>query len=239
MVNLLLDIGNSSVKASFCKDLSLENIIRYDGTDIISFVLSLIDREEVGSVVISSVRDIDSKLIEAVESRGVSLYIIGNNIESPIINRYKSISTLGSDRLMAAVAVKYLFPNRDVLIFDFGTALTVDFVNSKGEYLGGNISPGLSTRFKALNSFTNRLPLIDSRVVKNEIGESTESAIESGVILGLIFEVEGYMRKYPNHIYVITGGDANFFGEKLKSSIFVVYNLVLMGMAHTINNYAK
>jgi type III pantothenate kinase len=169
----------------------------------------------------------------------LSVYIIGDNIDVPIVNKYNTPNTLGSDRLMAAVAAKYLFPNKDVIVFDFGTALTIDFINSKGEYLGGNISLGLNTRYRALNSFTNKLPLVNSMEIKKAVGGTTESAIESGVILGLIFEVEGYMKRYPDHIYVITGGDANFFGEKLKSSIFVVYNLVLMGMAHTINNYAK
>ncbi len=239
MVNLLLDIGNSYVKASLCRDVTLGEVIKYEGDDILCFILSFIEKEDISSIVISSVKKIDSELVQKLKEMDLSVYIIGDNIDVPIVNKYNTPNTLGSDRLMAAVAAKYLFPNKDVIVFDFGTALTIDFINSKGEYLGGNISLGLNTRYRALNSFTNKLPLVNSMEIKKAVGDTTESAIESGVILGLIFEVEGYMKRYPDHIYVITGGDANFFGEKLKSSIFVVYNLVLMGMAHTINNYAK
>lgn len=239
MINLLIDIGNSSVKASYAKGSSLEEVIRYEGENLYEFIAGLAKRREVEVIAISTVRRDGALFFKELESECNKLIVVDSETDLPVVNRYKSPETLGSDRILSAVAAKQMFPGKDLMIFDFGTALTIDFVSRDGEFLGGNISLGLRGRFKALNDYTQLLPLLDNPLDIVDVGGTTKEAIESGVVLGLIFEVSGYIKEYPNHIYIFTGGDAIYFAEKLKSSIFVVYNLVLMGLARVAENYAK
>ena len=239
VVNLLIDIGNSSVKASFAQGVNLEDVVRYEGIDILNFIMELTKKKRVSTIAISSVREFESDYFTPLKKTCDKLLIINNDTKLPITNLYGSPETLGKDRIIGAVAAAHLFPNKNCIIFDFGTALTIDFVSEKGEFLGGNISLGLTSRFRALNEYTKMLPRVEnpSRIVK--VGGSTKEAIESGIVLGLIFEVEGYINEYSGYIYIFTGGDAIYFAEKLKSPIFVVYNLVLMGLARVAENYAK
>jgi len=239
VTNLLIDIGNTSVKASYANGMKLEEPIRYEGGDLHSFILGLAKQKKVKTIAISSVRVEEGASFSYLESECDRLIVVDGGIKSPIINRYKRPELLGSDRILAAIAVNFLFPGEDALIFDFGTALTIDFLTKNGEFEGGNISPGIKSRFKSLNDNTQRLPLLNTpnRIVS--IGTDTQEAIENGVILGLIFEVEGYIEKYPNYKYIFSGGDAIYFAERVKSSIFVVYNLVLIGLARMAEYYAK
>ena len=148
---------------------------------------------------------------------------------------YKSTSTLGSDRLAAAVGGNFMFPNKNVLIIDAGTCIKYNFVSKNNEYLGGGISPGLRMRFKSLPAFTSRLPLIEMEEdFDNLIGTDTRESILSGVELGAIAEVDGIIERYKS-IYedltvVFTGGDFNFFVKRLKNSIFADQFLILRGL---------
>ncbi len=239
VVNLLIDIGNSSVKASFAQGVNLEEAVRYGGTEVLDFIMQLAKKKKVNVIAISSVRKFESNYFTPLEKECHKLLIINKDTELPIVNLYGSPQTLGSDRIISAVAAAQLFPGKNCIIFDFGTALTIDFVSEKGEFLGGNISLGLTSRFKALNEYTKMLPMVENPAQVVKVGTTTVEAIEAGIFLGLIFEIEGYIKEYSGYIYIFTGGDAIYFAEKLKSSIFVVYNLVLMGLARVAENYAK
>jgi type III pantothenate kinase len=239
VANLIIDIGNTTTKAAFAEGLNLGKTHRYQGENVLDFIkeLTLISLPDV--IIISSVRTFGDGFFSDLTSVCKKLLILNDKTELPIVNGYATPSTLGPDRLSAAVAASYLFPKKNCIIFDFGTALTIDFINEKNEFAGGNISLGIRTRFKALNHYTQQLPLLDNPKEVTMIGGTTKEAIESGVVLGLIFEVEGYMNRFPDHTYIFTGGDAIYFAEKMKSSIFVVYNLVLMGLAHIADYHAK
>lgn len=239
MVNLLIDIGNTSAKASFAKGEELEGTIRYEGADVYGFIYDLAKQRRPHVIVVSSVRKSEGGYFSKLETLCDKLIVVGDDTILPVINRYKTPGTLGSDRILSAVAANFLFPGKDIIVFDFGTALTIDFISKNGEFKGGNISPGLRSRFRALSDYTQRLPLLNTPETIIKPGGSTKEAIEAGVVLGLIFEVEGYIKEYPRHNYIFTGGDAIYFAEKVKSSIFVVYNLVLMGLARVAQNYAK
>ncbi len=169
----------------------------------------------------------------------------------PILNRYATPATLGADRLAAAVGAYYAArrihgtAHVPVLIIDSGTAITYDFVTAGGEFLGGNISPGIHTRFRALHEFTSQLPLIappDRPLPPHtlSLGNSTQTAIASGVMEGVRLEIEGYIRhfvlKYPNVLIFLTGGDSFHFDETLKKRIFAENFLVLQGL-DIINRY--
>ena len=117
--------------------------------------------------------------------------------------------------------------------------MTIDFMDCNGNYLGGNISPGCRTRFKALNRYSKTLPLLDTPDTVDKIGNSITSSMESGVISGIIFEISGYFDMFPDNIAIFTGGDAIYFAKRMKNSIFVVCNLVLMGLALIADGYVK
>ena len=127
-----------------------------------------------------------------------------------------------------------IFPDTNVLVIDLGTAITFDLVNNKNQYLGGTISPGLNLRFKALNQFTDQLPLLEKREKFDIIGNDTHSAIISGVQTGIKFEIEGYIHQLQNDYdrlkTILTGGDAIFFDKMLKNTIFVNLNLNFVGL---------
>lgn len=152
----------------------------------------------------------------------------------PINNRYLTPETLGFDRLAAAVGAATVYPGANVLAIDAGTAITYEFVDAQNNYRGGNISPGMEMRFRALHHFTGKLPMIESKMPVSFLGNTTSEAIKAGVIEGMIFEIDGYINtlKKSHHDLkiIITGGDAIFFDKKLKNSIFVNLNLTLHGL---------
>lgn len=239
MTNLIIDIGNSALKAAFAEGMDIGQTHRYQGEGILEFIkgLTLIKRPYV--MVVSCVRKNDENLFKSLAGECERLVILNDDTSLPKENRYAAPPTLGADRLAAAVAVTELFPGKDCIVFDFGTALTIDFISKKGDFSGGNISLGLRTRFKALNAYTQLLPLLETPGEIKLAGGTTNEAISSGVVLGLIFEVEGYINRFPDHTIIFTGGDAIYFAEKMKSSIFVIYNLVLMGLARIADYHAK
>lgn len=236
MRNLLVDIGNSSVKAAFANGFKLDEVLRYEGEDVVSFIAGIVENEQPYSIVISSVRKNRGALRDNLMHLCHNILVVGENVVLPVDIDYSPFGSAGADRIAATLGAGALFPGKKCLIFDFGTALTIDFKDEAGNFKGGNISPGVMTRFKALNLFTDRLPLLSVPENISEIGKTTASAIENGIILGMINEVEGYIRKYPDYIIIFTGGDSNYFAIKLKSPIFVVYNLVLTGLARIAEN---
>ena len=138
------------------------------------------------------------------------------------------------DRLAAVVAANWLKPGHDVLVIDAGTCVTYDFIDADGAYHGGNISPGMRMRFKALNIFTDKLPKVSAKGEVPMYGQSTETAIRAGVIRGMEFEMSGYIthlqKNYPGLLVFLTGGDEFSFDTKLKSIIFADRFLVLKGL---------
>ncbi|MGL4492132.1 MAG: type III pantothenate kinase, partial [Tannerellaceae bacterium] len=153
---------------------------------------------------------------------------------------YKTPNTLGRDRLAAVVGAHSIKPGHNLLVIDAGTAITYEFLNAEGCYMGGNISPGMKTRFKALNYYTQKLPLLNEDGDTPDLGDSTETAIRSGVVNGVVFEIDGYINslrsKYSDLFVFLTGGHSFYFERRLKNSIFADINLVLIGL-NTILDY--
>jgi type III pantothenate kinase len=163
----------------------------------------------------------------------------------PLSMGYQTPETLGSDRLATAIGGFSLFPNTNVLILDFGTCLKCDFVSSEGTYEGGSISPGLNMRFKAMHTFTAKLPLLvmPENFPTQPIGRSTAESMHNGVLFGMLAEAEGmihfYQEIFPELKVLITGGDAEVFEGRLKNAIFVRQNLALLGLAETMKYNAN
>jgi type III pantothenate kinase len=174
---------------------------------------------------------------EAIEGFLVAVFptwIMDSHTPLPIGNCYRTPETLGYDRLAAAVAGASQFPGEPVLVISAGTAITYDFINPAGEYIGGAISPGMQLRFKALHTFTGKLPLVEYKELVPELGNDTENSILSGVINGIVGEMEGfahnYSSTYPGLKIILSGGDLNYFDKRLKISIFAFTNIVLAGL---------
>ena len=240
VTNLLIDIGNSNCKVAFGNKGELGEIFRSSSEDVTGFVLSVAGDRDIDVIVLSTVREEDSKMQEVLEGRCRKLVVLKPTTKLPMDLKFGfPADTLGSDRLAGALAVAMLFPGNECIKFDFGTALTVDFISGEGTFKGGNISLGMTSRFKALNAFTKRLPMVTPGAEVSSFGTNTIGALEAGVVLGMKFEVEGYINKYPGHTVIFTGGDSFYFAEKLKSPIFVIPNLVLVGLALIAEYYVQ
>ena len=141
--------------------------------------------------------------------------------------------------LFRSVGANEIKPNSDLLIIDAGTCITYDFIDSENCYHGGNISPGLDMRFKALHQFTGKLPLIASDEESLLLGEDTQTAIRAGIWRGIEFEIEGYVRslkhKYPELFVFLTGGNTFSFDDSIKSIIFADRFLVLKRLNRILN----
>ncbi len=238
MANLALDFGNTHIKAASFKGADLAEFRQFESIDELLKNKAFILTHQ--AAIITSVTDAHLAFIESFSSQ-LSCILFSSTTLLPIKNKYKTASTLGSDRLAASVGAFTLYPNGDVLTIDCGTCIKYNFVNKANEYIGGAISPGLHMRFKALNAFTSKLPLIKlDENFETLIGQTTEESILSGVINGAAKEIDGiitdYKLAYPNLITVVTGGHGNFFVKRLKNSIFAHPNLVLVGLNKILQN---
>lgn len=230
MANLIVDIGNTALKAAWSEGVTLGKTFRYQGERIIDYILSLTVKVKPSVMVISTVRDLDARDVSRLENE-CSRLVLMDRSHTDENTGHMLPSFLTPDRAASIVASRYLFRNRGCTIFDLGTTLTIDFLDSAGNYDGGCISPGCRTRFKSINRYSKSLPLIDTPEVIEERGTSLSSSVASGVIKGMMFEIDGYISQYPENIVVFTGGDAIYFAKRMKNSIFVVCNLVLIGLA--------
>lgn len=193
--------------------------------------------------IVSSTAIITDEMKQQIADTGIEhIYYFSSDTPIPIRNLYSTPKTLGPDRLAAAIGAYYEGYELEgkhipILIIDSGSAITYDFVNEAGEYLGGNISPGVEMRFRALHEFTAKLPLIHApkgQVTEGFMGNSTETAIQHGVMDGVRHEIEGFicqfMSKYPNLCVFLTGGDKFDFEEQVKNRIFADKFLVSKGL---------
>lgn len=235
MANLIIDIGNTALKASWADGITLGKTFRYQGERMLDFIISLTSRSKPDIMILSSVRTFSQQAVDRLRNECGRLVIVNEKM----LEEYGLPSYMTPDRAASVVASRYLFKGRRTMIFDFGTTLTVDFLDADGKFEGGNISPGCRTRFKALNRYSRSLPLLDSPDDISEKGTDIVSSISSGVISGIMFEIEGYIARNPENIVVFTGGDAIYFAKRMKNSIFVVCNLVLMGLALMADVYDK
>ena len=238
MSNLLIEIGNTALKAAWSEGMTLGKTFRYQGEKTLGFIDSLINKEKPSVMVISSAVDISLSEEEELRKKCGKLILLDRNHTSTAVSEGIP-EYISPDRVASVIAARYLFKGSGSIIFDFGTTLSVDITDAEGAYEGGNISPGCRTRFKALNRYSRTLPLVDTPSTVNPTGDSLISSIESGVIGGIMFEILGYLSQYPEKTPVFTGGDALYFAKRMKNSIFVVCNLVLMGLAIIADNYAE
>ncbi len=241
-MNVVVDIGNTLVKiAVFESDRLVAQ--RCAERLLPSMIDALTAGAPVRGAILASTRGevtAETELLRRLARRTV-VFTAGTPV--PIRNAYRTPATLGRDRLAAAVGATVLYPGRNVLIVDFGTAVTVDLVTADGTFRGGCISPGVQTRFRALHDYTACLPLCAPTDDEGLQGLSTEEAVRWGVMNSVTFEIEGYIARMQAEIddlcVIFTGGDAKYFVKRIKNTIFANCNLVFCGLNRILEYNAR
>jgi len=242
MTNLVIDIGNTFSKLALFNNRDITNVVQVDNLSL-TYLHNFLEENEIDNSIVSSVST-EIMDFEELLASGTNYFRFNSTSSSKIKNHYKTPQTLGLDRYAAIIGVNFLYPNQNCLVVDAGTCITYDFVDAERNYLGGSISPGLKMRFKAMNSFTGRLPLVEPDADWNMAnGNDTNSSMLSGVQNGIIYEMLGFINSYylnwPDLKVILCGGDINFFDTELKNSIFAHAlktepDLVLTGLNEVI-----
>jgi len=232
-MNLVIDIGNTQIKVAVFQETILIFKDQFSSDQLISRVLSISEQHNIKEGIISHVTSLDQTLFSELR-KIVQLIELDYRTKLPFVNKYLTPKTIGVDRLALIAGAKGQFPNQNVLVIDAGSCITFDFLNKNEEYFGGDISPGIEMRYKAVNNYTANLPLLKKIEMIPELGDSTKNAIHRGVLNGVIQEIEGvitqYKSKYQKLTVVLTGGDTIFLAKNLKSSIFAIPNFLLEGL---------
>lgn len=233
-MNLILDIGNTKIKAAIVSNGKILQIKSSEKSER-EFANELINEfNGISNAIITSVRETPISLIQELKLKYNKVLFFNSDLPIPLENLYETKDTLGYDRLAACIGAYAKYPKQNILIIDAGTAITFDFVNEKGQYCGGCISPGISMRYKALHQFTSKLPHLSISENFNIIGKNTKDAITGGVQNGIIFEIDSYIENLqisnPDLKVILTGGDAPFLHNFIRNKAFLDVHILLFGL---------
>ncbi|MBL7893544.1 MAG: type III pantothenate kinase [Bacteroidia bacterium] len=238
-MNLVADVGNTRVKIALFEGdvLKYHYFFSLEETDAISAFIKV---QTPNRAIVSSVVNNGGEIINGLKSAGFSVVEYTSKTMIPVKNLYKTPDTLGNDRIPPVIAAQKQQPGSAILVIDAGTCIKYNFLNKQAEYLGGAISPGLNMRFKALHTFTSRLPLIEPDAAFNRlIGTDSRESILAGVQTAAAAEVNAmidqYVQQFPGVNVFLTGGDMAFFEKRIKNPIFADPNLVLKGLNIILN----
>jgi type III pantothenate kinase len=229
LTSLSIDIGNTRIKAGVFENGKLQTVFKFEDLEGLKLYTSELPSEM--PIIISSVTNDN---LTAFHQYFKQLILLNHHTPIPISNLYATPETLGKDRLAAVVGAASMYQKRNALVIDVGTCIKYDLVNENAEYHGGQISPGVEMKFKALHLFTDRLPEIKPQAVFENIGNDTEHAILGGVMMGTLMEMQGFIDAYSEQnkdlIVILTGGDHTLFVNRLKGTIFAEPELILNGL---------
>jgi type III pantothenate kinase len=232
-MNLIIDIGNSNIKVALMENRLMHAFIRMETIELRRISQLFLEYTGINAGIVSSVNQDAGEVILKLD-QGIKWLTLKDDTPLPFRNKYATPATLGNDRIAGIAAARHLFPGENVLVIDAGSAITYDLITSEGEYLGGAIAPGIRMRYKALHTFTGRLPLLDKIEEATPVGDTTATSIHSGVLNGALYEAEGFIRECQRHYnsltIILTGGDYNYFDKQLKVKTFAAPNLVLEGL---------
>jgi type III pantothenate kinase len=232
-MNLILDFGNTYQKVALFEMGNLLQVVQYQNISL-PVIRNFAEKNPgIESCILSSVIRHPAS-INTFLQKHFHFIELSASTPVPVINRYRTPEELGKDRLAAVVGGGSFLPGKDLLVVMAGTCITYNLITSAGEFLGGAISPGMNMRFQALHTFSSKLPLVTFKDGDNPVGENTEQSIRSGVINGIVSEIEGffslYQKKYPGLKIILSGGDLKYFDNRLKINIFAIPDIVLLGL---------
>ena len=233
-MNLVIDLGNTWAKAGLFSEKELVKSFVFDKNAAHEIKKILAETPDIKRSLVSSVISHSKEITNILQNKTLCIDF-DSNIRLPFKITYQSPETLGKDRIAAVAGAIALYPAKPLLVIDAGTCMKYNFVSEKGGFYGGAISPGLDMRFKALNIFTDRLPHLSyEKDFSDVVGISTTGSILSGVQKGLLFEAEGYIKRFKEKnkegIIIATGGNLPFLVDGLKNSIFAAPDLILCGL---------
>jgi type III pantothenate kinase len=231
-ITLCFDFGNTRLKCAVFEARELKEVLVLPD-DSEKTIKGLIEKYHPQKSLVSSVID-HNPAVETLLRQTTKFHKLDHRSRIPITTPVGKPETIGADRLGLVVAAADLFPGKNNLVIGLGTAITYNFINKYNEFLGGGISPGMELRFKSLEIYTAKLPLIEKDWNFPLVGYDTRTNILSGVMLGMAKEIDGmidaYGEKYGNFNVLLTGGDAPFFVYHLKNLIFADPNLIYRGL---------
>jgi type III pantothenate kinase len=240
-MNLVVDIGNTSTKLAILDGGRILIRLRIETLSEQSLAAFLSGKKP-DKTIISSVKEIPGVLMDFVEGGSGMVHILSHLSKFPFTIGYQTPETLGPDRIAAVAGAFYHFRGTDSLIIDAGTAITFEFLEGT-VYTGGNISPGIETRFRALHNFTGKLPLLKETGEFTFPGSTTADAIIAGVVSGVIFEINEYIRtfeeRHRNSVVILTGGDGNFLKNKISEKAKYMPDIVTDGLNFILEYNAK
>ncbi len=241
-MNLIIDIGNSRVKVAVVGGTEVVDFMATENYDE-DIVKNFVQKYDIERSIVSSTRGVQPHVEESVRAIVGHCLYFDASVRVPLDVRYATPHTLGRDRLAAAVGAREVFGLVDMLIVDFGTAITIDLVTREGGFEGGVISAGVALRFRALHEFTASLPFCEPTTQELEVARTTQDAIEQGVMNGVCYEIEGYisrfLQKYGELSVIFVGGDAKFFEKRIKNTIFVNRDLLFRGLSVILDYNAE
>jgi len=233
---LAIDVGNTRIKAAVFEGDTFVLDAVFDKKEAVEKLENIFRQYPIiTKATLSRVGFLDETVLEWLEKR-VELYKITSDSGMPFENRYETPKTLGVDRMVLAAGAVFKYPKQNRLIIDSGTCITYDFVDADDNYLGGAISPGFRLRYEALHNYTAKLPLLTLESPEGFIGDSTKQAIHSGVVNGVLQEIDGFIERYREQYQVLTviltGGDTDFLAKRVKNTIFANPNFLLESLNH-------
>ena len=228
---LVIDVGNSRIKVAVFEHNNPIEIFVFDSDEAVKNFKNILKKyPKTRKAILSLVGKLDAATEKLIQN-SLKTEIITHQTTFPFTNNYATPATLGIDRLVLAAGAVLLYPKQNRLVIDAGTCITYDFIAANDDYLGGAISPGITIRYKSLNNFTAKLPLLEKKETENFIGNSTENSIHSGIINGVCYEIDGFISRYSDKFQdltiILTGGDAVFLAKRLKNTIFANSNFLL------------
>jgi type III pantothenate kinase len=240
-MNLIIDIGNSSTKIAIYN--GQEKITDFKSKEFSCEKLEKkIASYKIEKAIISSVRDTPEFIFDLMTVNIPFVHILSHKSRLPFRNEYETPGTLGPDRIAAVAGAYSYFPGEEILIIDAGTAITFDYLSSN-IYKGGNISPGLAMRFRALHKFTGKLPLVSPADNYTSPGKNTIDAIMAGVITGVSYEINEYIRTFEKkHTYnkvILTGGDGEYLKNIIDYQSRYMPDIVIDGLNNILEYNAK
>mgnify|MGYP003433466384 FL=1 len=240
---LTVDVGNTRIKGAVFEDDILIEYFVFEKKELQEKIKNILNKyKKTTHLVVASVGNIEKESFLELEKE-VKIHFVSHKDSFPFVNNYETPQTLGIDRMVLAAGATLQYPNQNRLVIDAGTCVTYDFIDENDHYLGGAISPGLRLRYEALHNFTSKLPLLTLDEPKHFIGKSTSESIHSGVVNGLVYEIDGFINEYRGQclkfIIILTGGDTEFLAKRLKNTIFANSNFLLESLNQTFQYKIK
>ena len=231
-VTLCFDFGNSRLKCGIFNDSNFVREVVLDD-DSIESIEQLVQEFHPSKSILSSVINHNAE-IETVLANRTQFHKLSHTSKLNFTTATGKPETIGADRLALIAAAVHFYPGKNNLVIGLGSCITYNFVNQDNIFLGGGISPGTDMRFKSMNDFTAKLPLVKKEFNFPMIAYDTKTNLQSGVLAGISFEIEGFINYYNsrfgNFNVVLTGGDSGYFAQRVKNKIFADPNFLFKGL---------